>query len=130
MVAAAAEDYYYTLRDVIFFLENSDISVADYRRKSFEAKVLAVVEQDKKSLKDYLAGVIDTCPQIDLAAAAAYTASIASAPAQALDQNKTDSSASSNISQEQLQELRQRHAAILDQSIQRTSVATAGQAKR
>jgi hypothetical protein len=34
----------------------------------FERKIVAVVEQDKQNLKNYLTGEIDTCPQIDLIA--------------------------------------------------------------
>ena len=57
--------YFYTLKDVIFFLENSNLSVADYRRKTVEARITAVVEQDRHDLLSYLTGSIDTCPQLE-----------------------------------------------------------------
>ncbi len=57
--------YFYTLKDVIFFLENSNLSVADYRKKSVEARITAVVEQDRHDLLSYLTGSIDTCPQLE-----------------------------------------------------------------
>lgn len=37
------EDYYYTLRDIIFFLENVDAGLTEYRRKVIESKLTAVV---------------------------------------------------------------------------------------
>ena len=78
MIIIAAIDYFYTLRDVIFFLENADISLAEYRRKAVETRTTAVVEQDRQALKNYLTGVVDTCPQIDLAAAAEFAKPVAS----------------------------------------------------
>lgn len=51
-----------------------DLPLGDYRRKVFTEKLKAVVEQDRKDLQEYLIGKIDTCPQIDIAAAEAYTA--------------------------------------------------------
>lgn len=58
--------YHYTVRDIIFFLENSSESVAEYRRKAVEARIVAIVEQDKQALNSFLSGSIETCPQIDL----------------------------------------------------------------
>lgn len=89
---ASTGDIYYTLRDVIFFLENSDASIADYRRRAFEAKATAIIEQDRVSLKDYLAGTIDICPQLDLAAAAAFV----NVPT---DRGKRDHAASSSTNE-------------------------------
>jgi hypothetical protein len=40
-----ADDYYYTMRDIIFFLENDGTSVQEYRRKVYELKLVAVVSQ-------------------------------------------------------------------------------------
>jgi hypothetical protein len=57
--------YHYTVRDIIFFLENSSESVAEYRRKAVEARIVAIVEQDKQALNSFLSGSIETCPQID-----------------------------------------------------------------
>lgn len=108
-------DYYYTLRDVIFYLENADAAVAEYRRKVVTMRCTAVVELDKASLKGYLTGAIDSCPQLDFAAAvasaASYNASIAHEAEQAAP-------AVPLISAQEMQEQRQRHAAIFDQSVQ------------
>ena len=108
-------DYYYTLRDVIFYLENADASVAEYRRKVVTMRCTAVVELDKASLKGYLTGAIDSCPQLDLSAAvasaASYNASIAQEAEQAVPVVQL-------ISAQEMQEQRQRHAAIFDQSVQ------------
>jgi hypothetical protein len=57
---------YYTLRDIIFFLENADLSISEHRSKVIEAGVTAVVVQDRGDLKKYLTGEIDHCDQIDL----------------------------------------------------------------
>jgi hypothetical protein len=37
------EDFYYTLRDIIFFLENVETPVAEYRRNAISSKLTAVV---------------------------------------------------------------------------------------
>lgn len=63
---------YYKLRDVVFFIENSELPIAEYRRKVLTAKVVTVVEKDSKDLKEYLTGIIDSCPQLDYSAAAAF----------------------------------------------------------
>lgn len=49
----------------MFFLENSSESVAEYRRKAVEARIIAVVEQDKQALQSFITGSIESCPQID-----------------------------------------------------------------
>jgi Paf1 complex subunit CDC73 N-terminal len=67
------DDYYYTLKDVIFYLENIEDSIVEYRKKTVFQKVTAITEADKKDLKDYLTGATDTCPQLDFAAAAALS---------------------------------------------------------
>jgi hypothetical protein len=63
---------YYSLRDVVFFYENSELSSVDYRKKVLQARITAIVELDRKDLKEYLTGVISICPQIDVIAAASY----------------------------------------------------------
>jgi len=50
----------------MFFLENASLNVAVYRRKAVEARVTAVVEQDRQALQNYVNGLTDACPQIDL----------------------------------------------------------------
>lgn len=98
---------------MIFFLENADISLADYRRKAVETRTTAVVEQDRQALKSYLTGAIDTCPQIDLAAAAEFAKPVAVAAAKETPQ----------ISSEKLHEQRQKHAALIDKTAQKSKSA-------
>ena len=133
-----ADDYYYTLRDVIFFLENNEIGVGEYRRLCAEKKITAVVEQDKQSLKSYLLGEVDTCPQIDLSMLSSSSATTSATSAVSLDTQITQSASSSSttgqhksststtqlpaISEKELQEKRQRHAELIDQAIQRPSI--------
>lgn len=118
-LVGAVVDYYYTLRDVIFFLENAEQSVADYRRETVKQRLTAVVEADKASLKGYVTGSIETCPQLDLAAASA--ASYTAAAAQVAE---ASAPAGPQISAEELQEQRQRHAALFDESIKAPTQAT------
>lgn len=114
MLRSLKDGTYYDVKDVIFFLENADISLADYRRKAVEKRVKAVIQQDSDNLKNYLTGVIDTCPQIDpnKIVPIAVDNTIGS-------NNKLINSVSKDVglSLEQLQEQRQRHAAMLDQPI-------------
>ena len=56
---------HYEVRDIIFYLENIDISEVDYRKKCMVTGISAVVTQDKQPLRQYLTGQIDTCEQID-----------------------------------------------------------------
>jgi hypothetical protein len=111
--SSLADDYYYTLRDVLFFMENSEIGVADYRRMCVEMKITAVVEQDKQSMKSYLLGEISSCNQLDLSVAA--TSAVIPAAARTVDDSATH-----RISASEMQEQRSRHAAFIDQSLQKT----------
>lgn len=70
----AVEDYYYTLRDVIFFLENAQLPLGEYRRKVVESKVAPIVEQDRGPLQKYMTGELDSCAQIDVAMQSSYKA--------------------------------------------------------
>lgn len=56
---------HYSLRDVIFFLENADVALSEYRSKAAALNITAVVIADKQNLKNYLCGIIATCDQID-----------------------------------------------------------------
>jgi hypothetical protein len=117
-IHTATADYFYTLKDVIFFLENAELSIAEYRRKIVHRKdIIAVVVEDTENLKNYLTGVIETCPQLDYTAAALSSSAAAG--------GSIDTSAASkeapDISIEQLKEQRERHAALLDQSLLGTS---------
>ena len=115
IIFAAVTDYYYTLRDVVFYLENADSTVAEYRRKVVTMRCTAVVEVDKASLRGYLTGAIESCPQLDFAAAVASAASYNAAVAQ---ETELAAPAVPLISSQEMQEQRQRHAAIFDQSVQ------------
>ena len=117
----SAVETFYTLRDVIFFLENADNSVADYRREAVKHRLTAVVQADQAALKGYVTGALETCPQLDLAAAAASVASYSTAAAKVTD---TSASAAPQISAEELQEQRQRHAALFDESIKAPTQAS------
>ena len=129
------------MRDVIFFLENNEIGVGEYRRLCAEKKITAVVEQDKQSLKSYLLGEVDTCPQIDLsmlssssAATSATTAGVSSDTHVQSAQTASSSASTAQhnlstiatqlpvISEKELQEKRQRHAELIDQAIHRPSI--------
>ena len=68
---------FYSLRDIIFFFENAELSTSDYRKKAFDSHInKAVVEQDRHDLRNYLTGVISDCNQIDKAMAAASAAAL------------------------------------------------------
>lgn len=102
----------------MFFLENVNISLGDYRRKVVESRaVVAVVANDIQNLKDYLTGKIDTCPQLDLSSTT--TASLASTQPVIADSTAKPASVQiPQISHEQMQEERQKHAALLEMSLQ------------
>ena len=118
----SAVETFYTLRDVIFFLQNAETSsVADYRREAVKHRLTAVVQADQVALKEYVTGVTDTCPQLDLIAQALSIASYATAAAKVTD---TSASAAPQISAEELQEQRQRHAALFDESIKAPTQAS------
>lgn len=109
-----ADEYYYSLRDVIFCLENIEDTVADYRRKAVTAKVTAVVEQDRQALRNYLTGVTDSCPQIDSVALNSYSqGSIARVTESATTETN------STLSTERMIEQREKHAALLEKSVQK-----------
>lgn len=63
------DDYCYTLLDIMYFLENINVPLAEYRRKLVaESKrgITAVTEPDRPFLQQYINGEIETCSQIDL----------------------------------------------------------------
>jgi len=96
------------LRDIIFFLENADIGLSEYRQKAQAAGIIPVVIQDKENLKKYLTGVIDTCEQIDLQAAAHGENIITEVPTpQVLEQRPS-------MSKEEMEEQRKRYGAFIN----------------
>jgi hypothetical protein len=132
----AADDYYYTLRDVMVFFENAELHVQAYRRMCVELRIAAVVEQDKQALKGYLTGTVDTAPQIDQAAAAAGAQEV-------LEQSKKSGEESvgvgaaggapgepgtvAGMSSGEMEVQRQRHVARIEQSLQRPATVNAAQ---
>lgn len=111
----SADDYFYTIRDVIFFLENCEESLAEYRKKAVEARISGVVAQDQLALKNYLTGVIETCAQIDVVAMGNYQRSAASE----LNRDEFEAAATT-LSLEKMNEQRQLHAQMLDKTIQKS----------
>lgn len=113
---SSATDVFYSLKDIIFFLENAEMSVADYRRKAVENRITAVVEHDRHALKDYLTGVVETCPQIDLTAAAEFARSSATA----LSNSSITEKAHPQITLENMKQQREKHAAMLEKTVSKS----------
>ena len=97
------------------FLANADLGEAEYRRKVVQegGGATFVVTYDRPSLKSYITGEVDSCPQIDLQLAASYQL-----PPEAV-------SSSSNVdlqtmSKEKMQEQRERYAAQMEKTIQKS----------
>ena len=127
-ILCSGPGHYYTLRDVIVFLEYAEKPFSDYRRVCVQLRIAGVTVKDKNNLLGYLKGELDTCPQIDLDfAARAQSASITSVPAITVE---TDISTAPDISVEKMQEQKQKHAALIDQSIQRPSTVPVPQSAR
>ena len=57
------EDYFYTVKDVLFFIDNFGLNIDQYRQKVVMNKVKAVIQQDKDNLKKYIDGnkALDFC---------------------------------------------------------------------
>lgn len=51
-----AEDYFYTVKDVIFFIDNFSLNIGQYLQKVVLNKVKAVIQQDKDQFKKYMDG--------------------------------------------------------------------------
>jgi len=111
--------YYYTLKDIVVFLANADLADGDYRKKVLEMRVTAVVGQDRQPLKNYLSGLIDTCPQIDHQVAASFQVPI---PAQS-----NADTAEPTMSVEKMQEQRERYNAQMEKALQKTKTADSAQ---
>ena len=56
---------YYTVREILFYLQYADAKISEYRQAAQKAGIAAVVTDDAKDLRRYLTGEIDTCEQID-----------------------------------------------------------------
>jgi hypothetical protein len=136
-------------------MENSELGVAEFRRLCVQNRITAVVEQDKPVLKSYLTGEIDTCPQLDMAMAAATAIQVAppvqethhasrahkhaaAGGAGAAGASKSAAAAAQStavpsragaavtvpsMSMEEMEEQRNRHAALIEQSMQRPGLS-------
>ena len=62
---SSAKTQYYTLKDVIFFIQNSTVDIKEYRRAVIKERCVAVVEADKAPLMSYLQGEVDSVSQMD-----------------------------------------------------------------
>ena len=71
-----SSDYYYTVKDVLFFMENMDASMQEYRKKVVSLRLTAITEADKQDLKDYVLGVTSSAKQIDPSKAASVVKEI------------------------------------------------------
>ena len=104
----------------MFFLENIELSEPEYRKKSFERRddnISAVVKSDRNDLKNYLTGATSTCPQIDQQMAANYQ--LPSSVAVSTVNEPT-------MSVEKMQEQRERYAAQMEKTLQKTKTASSG----
>lgn len=107
-------DYCYTLKDIVVFLANSDLSEVEYRKKVVqEGGATFIVAADRRDLKSYLTGAIDSCPQIDVQLAASYQL-----PPEA--GRSAGGSDLHTMSVEQMQEQRERYAANMEKAMQKT----------
>ena len=64
-ISLKVEGGYYTIRDLVFFLENIETSLIEYRTKAQKLGIIPVVIQDKADLTRYLHGDVEICPQIN-----------------------------------------------------------------
>jgi parafibromin len=85
-----AKAQYYTLKDVIFYIQNSGVDIKEYRRAVIKERCVAVVEADKGPLMSYLKGEVENVSQMDPEKAAEVVA--------AADKQLKESSSSSKSS--------------------------------
>ena len=71
---------FYTIRDVVFFLENAELSIVESRAKAQALGINPVMTQDKADLMAFLTEDVDTCAQIDHVAMDKWAAGIFSFP--------------------------------------------------
>jgi hypothetical protein len=106
---------YYTLRDVIFFLENANLQISEYRAKVNAAGVTAVVVQDSPLLMAYLTGQLEMCEQIDLSV-------MNSVPMEQLPGGGTHGAKDgTQLSEETIRAERAKFATYLDQFVRQTN---------
>lgn len=101
---------YYTLRDVIFYLENADCQVSEYRIKANAKGITAVTIQDTNNLKMYLQGTIDMCEQIDTSMNGEIISS-------SLSKGSSDTASGPRMTVEQSENERKQFCAVLDETL-------------
>ena len=69
-----AKTEYYTLKDVIFYIQHSEMDLKEYRRAVIREKCQPVLEADKGPLMSYLKGEVASVPQMDAEKAAKVVA--------------------------------------------------------
>jgi hypothetical protein len=107
-------DYCYTLKDIVVFLANADLSEVEYRKKVVqEGGATFIVAADRRDLKNYVTGGTDSCPQIDLQLMASYQL-----PPEAVQ--SAGSADLHTMSVEKMQEQRERYAANMEKAMQKT----------
>lgn len=67
-----AEDYYYTLIDIVLCHKYGSLQFNQYRMNCIQDKVRGLLEIDRTALLSYLRGDVETCPQIDRAMADSF----------------------------------------------------------
>jgi hypothetical protein len=101
----------------VYFLENANLPVGEYRRNALQNKIKAVIEVDRAAMLSYLTGQTDTCAQIDpamqasFASASSRSTSSSAAPSilkrPAESSVDADASNTSSLHPEKLAELRE-----------------------
>ena len=62
----AGDAKYYTVKDVLFYLNNSKMTQTEYRKAVMSAKCIVVIPADQNDLIAYLKGEVDTLKQLNL----------------------------------------------------------------
>lgn len=86
---------YYTLKDVVFYMNNSSLQLSEYRKKCIAERCTAIVETDKPNMLNYLTGKIDMADQIDTKKADEVVLAKQKHDAKKQDKDKASSSSSS-----------------------------------
>jgi hypothetical protein len=98
---ASTKAQYYTLKDVIFFMQNTQMPNVEYRRAVVKERCLPVLDADKDALISYLTGEVETVPQMNREKAieivSLYTTKTSKEPTSA-EQAGDSSKASSKVS--------------------------------
>lgn len=98
------------------FLANADLPEVEYRKKVVqEGGATFIVASDRRDLKSYITGAIDSCSQIDLQLAASYQL-----PPEAI--RNTANVDLHTMSVEKMQAQRERYAANMEKAMQKSKI--------